>query len=1031
MYRSLVRCLLGTALAATALALGARPAWAQPATLAGRITAAGQPLGGASVGIPELSVGTTTDEQGRFSFNVDVTRAKGRAVVLIARQIGYKPQRATITLTAGRTERNFELVRDVLNLEQVVVTGVSDATSQKKTTFAIAQIDNSQLKEAPSVTPLGGLNGRVAGASVTAVSGSPGSAPQIKLRGATSLTGSQEPLIIIDGTIARISLADINSEDIERIEVIKGAAASSLYGSDAANGVVQIFTKRGANLAEGQTSITVRNEIGSSDLRRTLPNNLSHNFQLTSAGAFVRDANGNRVTKADGISDQPYPETFDQLGQVFKPGNFLTSYVSVAQRKGAANFNASFQNTQDNGVITGLNGFSRQNFRLNLDMALSDKIDIQTGAFYGNSNADQTNENSFFFGLRFLEPNVDLTAPNRDGTPFNAAIRQPPLSGNVVNPLYLLNRQEVDNARNRFTGTGKIRYRPLSWLTAEGNVNFDRAAEQFKQLVPIGYTNSSGARNAGSLFQQNNGTRAYNLGATLTATKALTSWMTNTTKLAWVYEDQENTRFQLNATALTVPRVPEFTAASRDPNNPLQPASFTRPIRNQNYFAVTTFDIKDRYIIDALIRQDQSSLFGPENRSRNFKRISGAYRFSEDIKLPGIDDLKFRASYGEAGLRPIFDAQYETFSVVGGAPVKQRLGNPLLKPAFSRETEAGFNVNFLKNFTFEYSYSSKITSDQILNVPVSSAAGFTSTWTNAGTLAGQTHEFLIGAVLAQKKNFFWRLNVAGDRTRQQITRLDVPAFLVGPDPDDANTRIFRIAQGETFGVLYGDRWIRNEAQLATTIQARGLTGTTADYVLNEEGFFVRRADWRTVRERPLKATNADGTTLTQIGDVNPDINLAFNTQMNYKTLSVTAVLNWVQGGDIYNYTRQWPFNEQRDPIYDQRNKTQVERKPAAYYQTFYNNFGTSDFFVENGSFVRLRELAVNWQLPGAVMRKVGMANRTARLGVVGRNLFTSTDYSGYDPDVAGPGGGNPFAYRVDYFTYPVFKTFTAMIELGF
>ena len=127
------------------------------------------------------------------------------------------------------------------------------------------------------------------------MNGEPGSAPRIRLRGPTSLTGSQDPLIIVDGTISRLSLADINSEDIERIEVIKGAAASSLYGSDAANGVVQIFTKRGAALAAGQTSVTVRNEYGSNDLRKTVPNNFSHPYKVTAAGEFARDANGNPI----------------------------------------------------------------------------------------------------------------------------------------------------------------------------------------------------------------------------------------------------------------------------------------------------------------------------------------------------------------------------------------------------------------------------------------------------------------------------------------------------------------------------------------------------------------------------------------------------------------------------------------------------------------------------------------------------------------------------------------------------------------
>ena len=309
----------------------------QTMTITGRVTSNGQPLGGTQVGIAELSAGAVTDQQGRYSFTVDPSRAS-RPVTLLARSIGYRPIRRSLTLAAGRSEQNFELEKDVLNLEAVVTTGVSEATSQTKTTFAVAAVDNAQIKEAPASSPLGALSGRVAGASVTAVNGEPGSAPRIRLRGPTSLTGSQDPLIIVDGTISRLSLADINSEDIERIEVIKGAAASSLYGSDAANGVVQIFTKRGATLAAGQTSVTVRNEYGSNDLRKTVPNNFSHPYKVTASGEFARDANGNRIQEDDKISDNSYPKVFDQLGDVFRSGQFMTNYISVGQRNEKSNF---------------------------------------------------------------------------------------------------------------------------------------------------------------------------------------------------------------------------------------------------------------------------------------------------------------------------------------------------------------------------------------------------------------------------------------------------------------------------------------------------------------------------------------------------------------------------------------------------------------------------------------------------------------------------------------------------------------------
>jgi hypothetical protein len=305
-----------------------------------------------------------------------------------------------------------------------------------------------------------------------------------------------------------------------------------------------------------------------------------------------------------------------------------------------------------------------------------------------------------------------------------------------------------------------------------------------------------------------------------------------------------------------------------------------------------------------------------------------------------------------------------------------------------------------------------------------------------------------------------------------ITDLKVGAFLVGPDTNTSNTQIFRIAKGAPFGVIYGNRWIKTAAQLDETIKAGKLTGTAADYRVNEEGFYVRNttctttagvvscSGFHSLGEVPLAAwscTDATCSTSTksvQIGDVNPDFNMGFNTNAQWKGVGLNATFNWVKGGNIYNYTRQWPFNELRDAVIDQSGKpapsgcvadktawtTQAlaqcpystGRKPTSYYSSFYNNFDPNDYFVEDGSYMRLRELAINYTIPTRYVSRIPVGGfRSARIGLVGRNLWTSTDYTGYDPDVTGPGGGNPFAYRVDYFTYPAYRTFTAMLELGF
>ena len=1049
----------------------ASTASAQTVTFSGRVTAqAGQPLPGANVGITELGVGGVATTDGRYAFTVDQTRIQGRTLNVTARFIGYKPKRLPVTIAqaTGRIEHDFVLERDVLNLEEVVVTGTSAATEQKKTPFTVNVIDNNQIKDAPAVSPIASLEGKIPGAAVITTSGQPGSEPAIRLRSATSLTGRQDPLIIVDGTITRLGMRDLNSEDIERVEIIKGAAASSLYGSDAANGVIQIFTKRGGSLGEGQTTLTVRNELGSSEIPKFLPSNQHNPYQTATDASgkttFVFDANGNRITKPDAISDSPYPVLYDQMHQVFKSGTFLTNYVSVAERRGATNLNASFQNTHDQGVLTELHGYRRQNFRINADQALSDKVDLGVGAFYGRSTADQGENTGIFFGMRFLEPNVRLDSVLTTGPyagQFNPKIKQPPLSGNVSNPLYELQTQQISNNRDRFTGTFKANYRPQNWLTFDSNIGYDESGQNYKSFVPLGHSNSSGNRGAGGLFERTDSDRSYNISVTGTTTG---NWgvIHNVTKGAFLYEDQTNQFVSVNAPALTVQDVTEFAAAKLgDVASQISPGSRTETIRARDEFFVSTFEVKDRYILDGLIRRDESSLFGSQARSQTYQRVSAAWRVISNalpsgqiFSLPGVDELKLRASHGTAGLRPPFTAQYEVFSVASGTPEKISLGNKDLKPAFSRETELGFDLSFLKNVSFEYSYSSKRTTDEIIRVNLSAATGYQNQWQNAGTLSGHSHEAALGVVLLSKADYFWRVGVTADRTRQRIEDLKVGPFLVGPSDGTTNTQIFRVGAGEPFGVIYGSKWIQSASQLDETIKAGKLSGTAADYVLNEEGFYVSKSAYHTVGEAPLKAwTCADANCKTsksvvQIGDVNPAFNAGFNSNLQWKSISANATLTWVHGGNIYNYTRQWPFNELRDAVMDQSGKPsagtcpalsvdpncpfKTGKKPTTYYSQFYNNFDPNSYFVEDGSYLRLRELAVNWAIPGKLAEKIPGANfHSARLGIVGRNLWTHTKYSGYDPDVTGPGGGNPFAYRVDYFTYPAYRTFTAMLELGF
>ena len=251
---------------------------AQTTVITGKVVGrGGDPLGGALVTIEQYGVAAATTTAGTYTLTIPPQWSKGQTVMLRARSIGYSPALRQITLTPGPQTADFELKFDPMTLDEVVVTGVAQATEAKKLTFSVGHVDASQLQQAPAVSALGSLEGKVAGVRLLTGSGMPGGEPGIRLRSATALTspGACEappcaatdvpgPLIIVDGTITRHGLSDINSQDIDRVEVVKGAAASSLYGSDAANGVIQIFTKRGERTPDGKTVVTVRNEYGQS-----------------------------------------------------------------------------------------------------------------------------------------------------------------------------------------------------------------------------------------------------------------------------------------------------------------------------------------------------------------------------------------------------------------------------------------------------------------------------------------------------------------------------------------------------------------------------------------------------------------------------------------------------------------------------------------------------------------------------------------------------------------------------------------------
>lgn len=1056
----------------------------QPAVVTGKVTNdRGEVLAGARIQIVNTNFIATTNVSGVYTLNVSADQARGQDVNVTASAVGHLAKTSTIKATPGSQTLDFVLTASPLHLEEVVTTGTAAATSTKKLTFAVGVVSDEQLQIAPSATALGALQGKVAGVEVFSSNGMPGTSPQIKLRGATSITGSQDPLVVIDGTISSLtSMADIASEDIERVEVVKGAAASSLYGSNGANGVIQIFTRRGARLPEGKVQVTARTEFGQSKITRVPEITDHHAYVLNADGSFYRKcqrggttgcttagADSARVFREDcsdaldasllpggacpskiNIQDGAYPSEAGTIDKVYGAGIFSTQYVSVGQNRGRSNFNVSFQNTKNPGSVTNLKGQRRQNYRVNLDQVLNDHLDMSFNAFYGRNAVQEPGggaEGTAFFALAFLEPHVDATACcNPDGTPYRAYIQDK--RSNASNPLYDLYNVDRNRERNRFTGGTRARWRPNSWLSAEGNFNYDQLSEEYIEAEPTTYWSSSSKTSGrnGRYTRSVNNARNFNTGVSATGNwtyrgSGLLEDLGITTRAAASYEDVKTSFLYAQSGQYIVKGVPEFPGTKPETQ---RATSQDTQERTFEAFGVGTLDFSGKILIDGLIRRDQSSLFGPDARTRWYYRASGAVRIPQLLDWKsGPSELRLRASYGTAGLRPDFFAQYEVLTPQGGTFVKDQLGNRNLRPAHSGELELGFNTEFFNGrFTLEYNYSDKKTKDEIVRAPLLATTGFANQWQNVGSLQAKTHELAIGTQIINTRDAAFQLNITGSRVREYITDWPLPKQVFGTTGDWAG---FQYAPGVRLGTMAGARWVHNLEQLH--LNPANANVDDSKYVVNSDGYLVLAANKGTKDERPIQMfacadaklnprACAEGETPTGqffLGTAAPDFRVGFNTILSFKRFTIAGLLDWNKGGQITNVTAHWGTQDCMDVRCDQAAKAPADRIAEGFYTAgLYFGAAANEAYVESASFMKLREISVNYTVSHSQLSGVGLGRilNEVRIGLIGRNLATFSKYRGTDPEVA-PAADDAFKGRADWFQYPPFRTITGFIEIAF
>lgn len=1018
-----------------------------PAT--GRITgvvldsASSQPLSAVQVIVTGTKLGASTGDNGRFT----ITNVPVGTHALETRRVGYRSARLgnVAVVAGGSTDVTLRTSTIALTLEAVITTGVVDPTSGTRVPFTVGRV-NAEDAPVPASNAVETIQGKVAGVSIIPT-GQPGSGTNILLRSPTSISKSTAPLIVVDGVILSQSFdassADLESMDIESVEIVKGAAAASLYGSRASSGVIQIRTKRGNDLTNGATKTVIRSEVGDNALSGKIHWAQEHYYLTNAAGQYV-DAAGNVVPRAQRVpkpvysrfQDTPYLDpVYDQVDRFFHPGQFYKNSATVSQNAGCTNWLLSFVNSKQGGVVLNSGAYDQNDIRLNLDHQLRDNLRLSFSGYHSRSDRKNLYGNAFF-DLINQAPDVDLLVPDPDGTPY---LFQGDPEGREENPLYVISTEERTRRRARTQGSVESRFAPFDWLSFDGNVSYDRSDRRNDFFLDAGVkTQGFGSPQGGpgEMSQSVGTTNALNaaVGANLIGKY---NDFTLRSSLRALMEREKNELTTAEGNTFVTPGV-------RSLNNLLNrlTSSSTEEIRSSGEIVSLGADYKGKYIVDGLVRRDGSSLFGPEERYKVYHRVSGAYRMSEESWWPvrAINEFKLRASQGTAGGRPDFSDQYETLEFLdGGGLQKLTLGNKYLKPEQAKETELGFDMIVKERYSLQFSYARNRVTDQLVQIPLAGFYGYTSQWQNAGTVEGNTVEATFEAQMVRNKDVSWRLGIVADRSRNRITEFNRSCF-------QTNVIGYRCA-GETLGAMYGFQFIKDASQLPASAQGRA-----GEFQVNDQGLLVWTGTGNAYTEGETKRLWGTNTTIgssvynwgmpitlldstgspavVKIGDGNPDFHFGVSNNVSWKDFTFYGLVDVQKGGQVYNQTMQRMFQYGRSAEVDQAGRPQELKKTVDYYVALYAANAPTDYFVQPGGYVKLRELSVRYKLPDRFLGAVSHTGaHNISLSLVGRNLFTWTNYKGYDPEVSD--SDFPSTIKLDSFGYPRYRTITGSVQIEF
>lgn len=1055
---------------------------AQERVVTGKVTAQddGSPLPGVNVVLKGTTNGTVTGADGTYRLTLPSTSTG----TLVFSFIGLQTQEVMLS---SQTTIDIKLAPDVTQLSEVVVTGVGVATDKRKLAISVESVSGDKLPPIPAASIDQALVGKIAGAQILSASGNPGAPVSIQLRGINTLSGGTQPLIMVDGVEMRsTSLNALDLNNVERVEVVQGASAATIYGAQGANGVIQIFTKKGKQGpmridASARTSVDQVLNVG--DLHQPY----KHSF-TTDANGNILDNNGgllqqdelglwgqaNWENTAGAQNNKPYIGNVkynDHIDQLFRSVRTSNYSLSLSGGKETSDYAFTFSKLSQESVVQGT--LDRANFTTNIGVDLLKNLKFRsiTQLVYTDNSVNPYYVNSApISSAMYTYPFADLNYRDEDG---NYTYQFGGAGANNSNPLYFFQYQNFDNKVVDVIPTLNLHYAPGKIFELDYKVGVNYSVNNFARNTKNQSGNASSVANNNFIGESLAGglsksiTNNFNLNSLITGTAKVDlekdlGWKVPIVSFTQVAFDWRKSSFHRSYSTFTgLPSYSDIDDINGAQSSSNSTSEYEDLFITFGYLVNQRFEYKDMAGISGGFRSDYSSTYGDAKSPFTFPRGDAYFRLSQLGFWDGLSsfmpEFKVRAAYGEAGIQPVgytLDASrdlagpvpnhylrtttFRTGNVDNGAVIytNPTVANAALQVERTSEFEYGvdFGLSPIQNGSwFNYlSGSVSVWSRKSEGVvwqrtqPVSN--GSETIWDNYIDLESNGVQFSIDADIYNGSNFKWDLTTNFGRQKSSLNSTadgkDIPLVW-------ANAATYTLKPGEQIGTIYGYKALTSIDQKDGDGNFYLDQSNAANYEL-VDGRVVNKTT-KTVQFTPDKY---------YLGNTTPKFNMAFINSFSFKDyLTFSFQVDWIAGAKMYNQTKEWMYSEGLHGDFDKPITINGETGAwTAYYKSFYDASeanGTKDYFLENASFARLRNVSVAVDL--AKLFELRYINRL-QLVLTGRNLYTLTDYTGMDPESSQntSGGGTTSAAPqvatqrgLDYWSYPNFRSFQVGLNVSF